>query len=305
MTIQERTDAVAALGFTERQARFLVTVMTHSGVCLPRQYTEFVGIVYGQKTRRFFAKLVAGGHASTCRCVHNRAAVYHVHGRALHRALGVPHSRLRRPVPLGAVVPRLMLLDAVLSLSTTTWLDGDKARGVVLGTGLDALLRGMPGTVAIGVEPDGSVVVVLVTVASSVTPLRALVRRLRPPLDGLPNVRIRVFRPKDLALAVERQERVVGPLLEGLRPPHEMAAGDLPNRLTFEPLPHTYRHLLPLAALERGPDLVAVQGEPRGEQPSARSRPPSRRIAILAASGRPTSKPAPPHAASSPVSRPW
>jgi hypothetical protein len=112
MTVQERTDAVAALGFTERQARFLVTVMTHSGVCLPRQYSEFVGIVYGQKTRRFFAKLVARGHASTCRCVHNRAAVYHVHGKALYRALGVPHSRLRRPVPLGAVVPRLMLVDA-------------------------------------------------------------------------------------------------------------------------------------------------------------------------------------------------
>jgi hypothetical protein len=176
---------------------------------------------------------------------------------------------------------------------------------VVLGTGLDALLRGMLGAVAIGVEPDEGVVVVLVNTASSVTPLRALVRRLRPALDGLPKVRIRVFGPKDLPFAVKPQHLVVGPPLEGLRPPGELATGDLSNRLTFEPLSHTYGHLLPLAALERGPDLVAVEGEPRGEQPSARSRPPSQRIPILASPGRATSTPTPRHGASPPVSRPW
>jgi len=112
MTSQERVDAIARLGFTARQARFLVAVMSHSGVCLPRQYTTFSGIVYGRKTRRFFAQLVQRGHASTCRCIHNRAVVYHVDGAALYRAFGEPHSRLRRPVPAAAVVPRLMLLDA-------------------------------------------------------------------------------------------------------------------------------------------------------------------------------------------------
>ena len=66
MTAQERIDAVARLGFTERQARFLVLVMQHSGVCLLRQYTAFAGIVHGQKTRNFFAKLI--GRASTCPC---------------------------------------------------------------------------------------------------------------------------------------------------------------------------------------------------------------------------------------------
>ncbi len=106
MTGQERADAVARLGFTERQARFLVTVMTHSGVCLPRQYTAFAGIVYGQKTRRFFAKLIAEGYASTCRCLHNRAVVYHVDGRPVsgerrawqpHAPGGPRHSRSAAP----------------------------------------------------------------------------------------------------------------------------------------------------------------------------------------------------------------
>ena len=37
MQFEDRADAVAKLGFTMRQARFLVTVMLHSGVCLQRQ----------------------------------------------------------------------------------------------------------------------------------------------------------------------------------------------------------------------------------------------------------------------------
>ncbi len=43
-----RTQAIAAFGFTERQARFLVTVMLHSGVFVERQYCAFAGIGHGQ-----------------------------------------------------------------------------------------------------------------------------------------------------------------------------------------------------------------------------------------------------------------
>ena len=47
MTFDERVQAVAKKGFTERQARFLTTVMLHAGVCVPRQYARFCGIVHG------------------------------------------------------------------------------------------------------------------------------------------------------------------------------------------------------------------------------------------------------------------
>src|SRR5690606_28700850 len=53
-----RVAAVAGFGFTERQARFLVTVMVHSGVFLERQYCSFAGISHGQKSHDFVAKLV-------------------------------------------------------------------------------------------------------------------------------------------------------------------------------------------------------------------------------------------------------
>jgi hypothetical protein len=48
-----RVSAVAGFGFTERQARFLVTVMVHSGVFLERQSCHLAGIVHGQKRTDF------------------------------------------------------------------------------------------------------------------------------------------------------------------------------------------------------------------------------------------------------------
>jgi hypothetical protein len=54
LTPDERLRAVTNLGFTERQAGFLVTVMLHAGVCLGRQYCEYGQIAYGQKMHDFF-----------------------------------------------------------------------------------------------------------------------------------------------------------------------------------------------------------------------------------------------------------
>lgn len=49
MTSAARVDAVAAQGFTERQAAFLVAVLLHGGVCVGRQYCTFAGIARGEK----------------------------------------------------------------------------------------------------------------------------------------------------------------------------------------------------------------------------------------------------------------
>jgi hypothetical protein len=65
MTDADRVAAVKASGFTDRQARFLVLVLEHSGVCLPQQYRTFAGIAHGRQTHRFFEKLIGGGFATT------------------------------------------------------------------------------------------------------------------------------------------------------------------------------------------------------------------------------------------------
>lgn len=100
----------------ERQARFLVTVLLYSGVCVPRQYAAFAGIAYGHKVGRFFDVLAEYGFAVVSDCLHNRARVYHLADARLYAAIGQPHSRYRRPVAARQVFDRLLRLDAVVSL---------------------------------------------------------------------------------------------------------------------------------------------------------------------------------------------
>jgi len=118
----DRVKAVVEFGFTERQARFLVTVMLHSGVCLLRQYTEFAGIVHGQKTRRYFDKLIRHGYAIAYPCRHNRGRVYHVHHKPLYRAIRDADSRFRRPMSATRVIENLIALDALIATPSESWL---------------------------------------------------------------------------------------------------------------------------------------------------------------------------------------
>ena len=101
MTFEDSVAAVGKFGITERQARFLVTVMLHSGLCVPRQFATFACTAYGHKVSRFFDRLVKRGYATECGCVHNRAALYHVRHQALHRAIGRPRVAIVVPFPRG------------------------------------------------------------------------------------------------------------------------------------------------------------------------------------------------------------
>ena len=128
MTWAERRDAVAELGFTERQAGFLATVMLHSGVCLGRQYCAYGGIAYGRKMHDFFRLLLDRKVATAHQCGNQRARIYHVHYKPLYRAIGEPDNRHRRPTTLPRAVERLMLLDAVLANRDLTWLATEREK---------------------------------------------------------------------------------------------------------------------------------------------------------------------------------
>lgn len=123
MTTDARVQAVADYGFTARQARFLVLVMRHAGLCVKRQYAAFAGIANGgEKCNAFFDKLVSRGHAVAADCIHNRARLYHIHHRPLYHAIGQPDSRYRRPIPARSAAERLMRLDAALASPNLDWL---------------------------------------------------------------------------------------------------------------------------------------------------------------------------------------
>ena len=102
MSDQDRIDAIVARGYTERQARFLVLVMLHSGACTVRQYCQFSGIARGQKSQDFFAKLVAAKHATTTTDANGKLRIFHVFASTLYDAIGEPENRNRRPVPIAA-----------------------------------------------------------------------------------------------------------------------------------------------------------------------------------------------------------
>src|SRR6476646_10852546 len=106
----EREEAVAAFGFTERQARFLVTVLLHSGVFLERQYCSFARIVHGQKSTDFITALVERRFATPVATGKlHRGRMFHVHYKPLWKAIGEPDSRFRKPATHGRLIERVML----------------------------------------------------------------------------------------------------------------------------------------------------------------------------------------------------
>jgi hypothetical protein len=195
MQFERRVQAVADFGFTRRQARFLATVMLHSGVCLQRQYTAFAGIVHGEKTRKFFAKLVKGRYARAFRCKHNRGRVYQVHGKVLYRAIGQTDSRHRRPLSPARVVHGLMLLDAVLAEPEFVWLATDEEKAAHLPTTPSNAGRVPSEKFPIGIDPNGRAVILYLATNPQVDPFRAFVQRHFEVLQSLPAWTLRIVVP--------------------------------------------------------------------------------------------------------------
>jgi hypothetical protein len=209
MTTEERVKTIENFGFTERQARFLVMVMRHAGICVPRQYAAFAGTAYGRRVNALFDRLVERRYATICGCVHNRARLYHVRHHALYHAIGEPHSRYRRPVAAASVSERLMLLDGMLTSPSTTWLATalEKAHGLtalcpsipadalphVTGNGPSRAVRLFPDRLPVGIDATGRVVL-LYLVASVVTDdVRAFLQRHGDLLRAVPEWTVRLL----------------------------------------------------------------------------------------------------------------
>jgi hypothetical protein len=219
MSNEERVQAVVNFGFTERQARFLVTVVLHSGVCLLRQYTAFAGIVHGQKTRKFFAKLVKQGYATAYPCRHNRGRVYHVQHKPLYRAIGETDSRLRRPMSAALVVNRLVMLDALLASPEVVWLatDDDKRANVsalagvrieeasrLVDRAVRERVRGARDPMPIGVELSGRWVFVYVVTGDQIEDFHRYLQQHADLFAVLPAWTVRVVFPSHLQMLGDR-----------------------------------------------------------------------------------------------------
>lgn len=236
MTFDERVQAVAKKGFTVRQARFLTTVMLHAGVCVPRQYARFCGIVHGQKTRKFFAELLRLCYASMYDCRHNRARIYHINQRALNGAIGEADSRLRRPLTLNHAIHRLMVLDAIVEdpdliwlgtaeektvhLTALTEIDPARLPHVTVGKGDARRTRYFPERLPIGIHLAGRGAIIYVLTDWSLDEFRVFLERHAAMLRALPAWTLRIVIPPNIPDIGQRAKQVVwNQLMTPLRPP--------------------------------------------------------------------------------------
>ena len=112
-----RCQALEMLGYTPRQAQFLVLVALHGGYFLRRQYVAFTGTPHGQAAVRFLSQAVAREHVRILP-YGRQGHVYHLYARPLYAAIGQEDNRNRRPAEWDAVIRKLMTLDFVLANPT-------------------------------------------------------------------------------------------------------------------------------------------------------------------------------------------
>jgi hypothetical protein len=144
MTMEERVQAVQALGFSPRQAQFLVTVALHSGYCLRRQYTTFTGTKTGKNVQRFLEGLVARQLARRTTYRLDRGYVYHLHAWSLYQAVGHPNDRNRLQMSAAAIARHLMLLDVVLSDPAVSWIATEAEKVALFTTRLHVPVHALP-----------------------------------------------------------------------------------------------------------------------------------------------------------------
>jgi hypothetical protein len=223
MTFDERVQAVLSVSgnrLTDRQARFLVMVMLHSGVCLRRHYSTFASLTPGRKVHDFFDLLVQRRYVTARRCGASPAWLYHVRFKPLYAAIGEPDNRHRKQPALPRAVERLMLLDAVMEQpASTVWLttESEKVAHFTLDwrvpvedlpaltfRGMDSeTVRRFPDKLPIAIDADRQAPVFLYLVTRSVPfDFRAFLERHADLLRALPRWILRVVFPQHLTTAV-------------------------------------------------------------------------------------------------------
>jgi hypothetical protein len=237
----ERIKVLLPFGLTERQARFLASVMFHSGVFVRRQYAAFAGITHGQQVYDFIGALVARKFVTPIELGSTgRTRIFHVHHKPLYAAIGEPENRNRRRVTIDRALERLMILDGVLADRSVTWLGsvrekrryfkqrlGDHLRDdeyprLVFGKTPNVTVRYFPDKLPIGHDADHRRPVFMY-LARSPSPMdfRVFILRHLELLNALGFWAIRILFPWSLAGSMETYRKAAYELLTKPLPPSQ------------------------------------------------------------------------------------
>ena len=127
--LKGREDALAALGWTGREAEWIALVCLHSGVFIRAQFCRYFDADSKQAHR--FVKAIIGrgcGVESEWPVVNGGGKSCRISSKPLYRALGVENIRHRRKAGVPVVMRRLLSLDFVLEHPGLNWLptEGEK-----------------------------------------------------------------------------------------------------------------------------------------------------------------------------------
>jgi hypothetical protein len=151
--------------------------------------------------------------------------VFHLHSKALYRAIGVIDSRHRRPLSAARVVRGLMMLDAVVANPELVWLaTADEKRAHVTAmtpipvdrlphvspaVGRSGEVCMFPDKVPIGIDLTGRWVIVYLADDAELNPCRAFLQRHADLLAVLPAWTLRFVAPPELETLAARCANLV------------------------------------------------------------------------------------------------
>jgi hypothetical protein len=110
---QDQIERIAALGYTEPEARFLYVVATHSGYFTMRQFNTFTGVSRGKRSMAFSQKLLKHAHA-TVRDYLGAGSVFHLFSRLVYGPIDKDNVRNRRRHSVDYIRTRLVQMDFLL-----------------------------------------------------------------------------------------------------------------------------------------------------------------------------------------------
>ena len=110
---QDQIERIAALGYTEPEARFLYVVATHSGYFTMRHFTAFTEVSRGKRSMAFAQKLLKHAHA-TVRDYLGTGSVFHLFSRLVYGPIDKDNVRNRRRHSFDYIRTRLVQMDFLL-----------------------------------------------------------------------------------------------------------------------------------------------------------------------------------------------
>src|SRR5438105_121961 len=122
----ERINALAAFGYTDREAEFLYMVATFSGFFVQRQFASYLGINGRGPVTDLIAKALQKEHAREYRADRGSRKMYHLFSHSLYAAIGKENSRYRKVGRYGLLDKpsiRILTLDFVLAHTHQRYLE--------------------------------------------------------------------------------------------------------------------------------------------------------------------------------------